>query len=339
MLREHLITLKEKTFALWGHRLFVVFALVIAVLIGIALVYSALFGPPSKDALPEDFVVTPDATLASVGESLAASGFVKNEIAFRIAYEAVRGEASIRPGGYALSRSMDAFAVAKKLAEAPRLAWVVVPVGVRKEELGDILTDALGWTEAQRVSWLTEATELGDEFSEGVYYPDTYLIPSEQTPVEIAARMRGRFEEVYAPYMRTAQEMGKDWQEVVTLASLIEKEAARNDKHLVSGILTNRLEKNMKLQVDATLQYIAATPEDWWPLPDPEDKDMDSPFNTYKYEGLPPRPIATPSQASIEAALNPQKTSCLYYLHDARGRIHCSPTYAGHRANVARYLR
>jgi UPF0755 protein len=96
----------------------------------------------------------------------------------------------------------------------------------------------------------------------------------------------------------------------------------------------------MLLQADATLQYATDTKETgWWAAPDPDDKYVESPFNTYQHEGLPPAPIATPSLASIEAALDPEPTSCLFYLHDGNGRIHCSPNYAGHLANVDRFLR
>ena len=95
----------------------------------------------------------------------------------------------------------------------------------------------------------------------------------------------------------------------------------------------------MLLQADATLQYLRGTEGDWWPQPDVEDKDDESLYNTYEHKGLPPAPIATPSLASIEAVLDPQATKCLYYLHDAYGRIHCSTNYEAHKANVNRYLR
>jgi UPF0755 protein len=339
MLRKHLETLKEKAFSMWGHRLFVVVACIVLLFVLIVLFYSAFFGPPSTDSLREDFVIAPGATLSEVTEELRNSGFAKSALALRIAYEAVRGEETLRPGGYTLSRDMDAFTLATRLAEAPRLVWVTIPAGTRKEEIAELFREELGWREETVRAWLTTDTELGDEYSEGVYYPDTYLIPSDQPPSEVAARLRGRFEEVFAPYAAEAAAAGKEWTDIVTLASLIEKEAGRRDKRLVSGILWNRLKKGMPLQVDATLQYIAATPEDWWPAPDPDDKRTDSPFNTYLYEGLPPRPIANPSLASIEAALSPQTTNCLYYLHDLYGRIHCSTNYRSHVANVNWYLR
>ena len=94
----------------------------------------------------------------------------------------------------------------------------------------------------------------------------------------------------------------------------------------------------MKLQMDATLQYAKGSEEDgWWPTVEPADKKIDSLYNTYMYPSLPPTPIANPGLAALDAAYNPQKTSCLYYLHDKKGVIHCSSTYAGHQANIKKY--
>jgi UPF0755 protein len=234
---------------------------------------------------------------------------------------------------------MDALAVAKTLGRAPYLAWVVIPEAKRKEEIGELLAKTLNWSTEEKAEWTRATATSSDGLAEGVYFPDIYLIPSDQPPSAVAARLRDRFKEAILSYEVEAYEKGKDMKEIITLASIIERESAKNDKKLVAGILQNRLNRGMLLQVDATLQYLAGTEGNWWPAPDVEDKDTDSPYNTYKYAGLPPEPIATPSLASIEAALRPQKTSCLYYLHDANGRIHCSTTYSAHVANVHRYLR
>ena len=106
---------------------------------------------------------------------------------------------------------------------------------------------------------------------------------------------------------------------------------------LISGIIWNRIFKGMKLQIDATLQYAKGDESLWWPQVKSEDKNIDSPFNTYMYE-MPPGPISSPGISAIEAAYNPQKTSCLFYLHDKNRQIHCSATYAQHLINIKRYL-
>jgi UPF0755 protein len=126
----------------------------------------------------------------------------------------------------------------------------------------------------------------------------------------------------------------------IKIASIIQREAGgKSDMKLISGIIWNRLWKGMKLQMDATLQYAKGSEENgWWGQVDSEDKYIDSPYNTYAEEGLPPSAIANPGLAAIDAAYNPQKTSCLFYLHDKNRQIHCAKTYEEHKRNIKKYL-
>lgn len=333
-----LIATREAEVHAWGKGLFVGISVLIAVVLLSALLFSQLFGPAGAREERAEFIVEPGDTLMTVSQELETEGLVRYAFAFRVAYRLSRADDSIRPGGYALTPSMDTLAVAKKLGEAPYLSWVVVPEGKRKEEVADFLSISLSWTPQERDEWLA-ATKVEGALPEGVFYADIYLIPSDQAPTQVAERMRARFDEAVAPFAAQAADDELSWNEVVTLASIVEREAAKNDKALVAGILRNRLARDMLLQADATLQYLRGTEGEWWPSPDVADKDDESPFNTYVHKGLPPAPIATPSLASIEAVLEPQATKCLYYLHDAYGRIHCSTNYQSHVANVNRYLR
>lgn len=317
---------------MWG------FVLLATALVCIVLAHAALFGPSGEDSTREDFIVEQGEDLDAVAIELQELGFVKHAYVFKFAYTFVRTDGSIRAGGYTLARDMDVWTIGKTLGQAPYLSWVTIPNGKRKEEVATILAESLGWTAEQRDAWLL-ATETGGELTEGVYFPDTYLVPSDQPPEQLVARLRGRFEEAVAPYASEILEQELSWPEIVALASIVEKESAKNDKALVAGILWNRINKDMLLQVDVTLQYMQGTEERWWPAPDPDLKASSSPFNTYKHVGLPPQPIASPSLESIEAVLRPQKTACLYYLHDNNGRIHCSTNYKAHVANVNRYLK
>lgn len=309
----------------------------LALLIGSLLLYSHLFGPVDAAAQPSQFIVREDASMADVIENLSATHMVRSAWALRIALASEPGH--IRPGSYSLGQEMDAWTVAKVLTDPPAMAFVTFPPGIRKEQMGDILADALGWSDAQKKDWNTVATDPEPGFAEGVYYPDTYLIPSDQSPEQIAARMRGRFTDVFAPYAQQAQKEDLPWTEVLTLASIVDRESAKSDKALVAGILWNRLKSGMLLQADATLQYAKGTEGNWWPTPTSADKYLSSAFNTYQHTGLPPHPIDNPSMDSVEAVLNPDKTDCLYYLHDSSHQIHCSLTYDGQVQNVNTYLR
>jgi UPF0755 protein len=123
-------------------------------------------------------------------------------------------------------------------------------------------------------------------------------------------------------------------QQVVTLASLVEKEAAgSNDRAIIAGIMLNRLNSNMRLQVDAPVLYYLdkSTVE-------PEDLKIDSPYNTYLRAGLPPTAIGNPSRDSIAAVLHPTKSNYLFYLHDKNGVAHYAKTFAEHKRNIQQYL-
>lgn len=314
--------------------------MVALVLVALTLGYSYLFGPAaSDDTVPREIVVSPGETLAGIADSLEKEGLAKHWYAVPLAAWILGESTEIREGGYRIAPSMDAWSIVHALKEAPYLTWVDVPQGLRKEEIAQLFADTFDWNEGEVEEFLEERS-VSTDLSEGAYYSGTYLMPSDISPKDVAARLRTKFEDSYAPYEYWASMEGKTWEDIVTFASIIERESGRTDKKLVAGILKNRLDRGMKLQADATLQYITGNPEEgWWHAPSSDDKYIDSPFNTYKYEGLPPAPIASPALASIEAALDPEDTSCLFYLHDAKGQIHCSATYAGHKANIERYLR
>lgn len=320
----------------------ILFSLVIFVVLLAAalLVYAHYFGPVDPSAGQASFIVSENETNYQIIADLKSQHFIRSQTAFAIALGTVNKGAQIRAGGYQISASMDVWSIASVLGKPPYLVWFTFPPGWRKEQIADKLAATFNWTPEQKAQWLTVDTDPSSSFEEGVFYADTYLIPSDQTPTQVAQRFIDRFQQVFAPYADQAAQEGLKWTDVITMASLIEREAAgTQDMSLIAGIMLNRIHKHMPLQIDATLQYIKGTEGDWWPVPQSADKFINSPFNTYQNVGLPPHPIAEPSLASIQAVLHPVKTSCLFYLHDTDGQIHCSPTYAGQVANVQKYLK
>ncbi len=307
---------------------------------GAVLTYAHLFGPAGDSTVPVSFIVSPSETAGDIADRLKQQGIIKSEFAFRVAYLSDLQGRTARPGGYELNTTMDVWTIAHTLAQSPYLAWVTIPPGLRKEQIADLLAQDLSWTDAEKEEWVATDTAPSPAYEEGVYYPDTYLIPSDESPADVAQRLRNRFAEVFAPYAAEAEKENVAWTKVLTIASLIEREAAGPDMKLIAGIIWNRLDKGMALQLDASLQYVKGNEETgWWPTVHSDDKYLDSPFNTYQHAGLPPHPIAEPSLAAIAAVLDPATTSCIYYLHDPDGQIHCSPTYAGQVANVNKYLK
>jgi len=131
----------------------------------------------------------------------------------------------------------------------------------------------------------------------------------------------------------------KEIDEILITASLIGKEGGNYySKSNVSAVIKNRLAQNMRLQLDPTIQYSLWQGEKWGKIKS-SDRKIDSPYNTYKYSGLPPTMIAVPSAESIKAALNPAKTDALYFIHDNAGQIHLAKTFAQHQENIQKYLK
>lgn len=248
----------------------------------------------------------------------------------------------IEPGGYRISQSMNARELIIVLTSEPQLKWITIPEGLRKEEIGERLAKELHWSNEELEKWNTTYTAMQYDYREGVYFPDTYLIPTDENGLDTAKRMINRFNERFAGYPEKFTAKNIKWTTALTLASIIQREAAgSHDMPLIAGILWNRLDQNKQLEIDATVQYARGKTENgWWsPIKGSDTRSIESPFNTYLNKGLPPHPISNPGIDAIQAVLNPEVTDCIYYLHDSEGIIHCSTSFAEHELNIDQYLR
>jgi len=293
----------------------------------------------STTITPDRFVVPLNAVQADVVQSLLDQNYIKDKDTFNTIFAKKKGD--ILPGAYKLTLKMTPTQVSKILHGKPYMKWVVIPPGLRKEEIAQLLATNLGWTKAQKNKWINVYTKIKYDYIEGVYFPDTYLIPVSETPLATANRLIAKFNEEFAPYLLQFNGENTQWTKGLTLASIVQREAANtSDMPLIAGILLNRLNQKIPLGVDATLQYIRGDKgKGWWAPITVADKKTISPYNTYKNLGLPPHPICNPSLDAIAAVLNPTKTDCLYYLHDKDGVTHCAVTYAEHQANIVKYLK
>ncbi|MCS7078558.1 MAG: endolytic transglycosylase MltG [Chloracidobacterium sp.] len=177
---------------------------------------------------------------------------------------------------------------------------------------------------------------------EGYIFPDTYTFPKRATNAEILAEAIARFRRAWTPELRRQAEARRmTLREVVTLASLIEKEAADDaERPLVSSVFHNRLRKGMRLECDPTFIYAAKLNRTWdGNVNNPAHRRLLSPYNTYVSPGLPPGPIASPSEKSLRAALQPAQTDYLYFVLGMGGRHRFSRTEAEHQIAVADYRR
>lgn len=314
--------------------------IIIAISLVAVFIYLNPFAAPETSVKNEIFKLDSEKKEVT-GLKLEEAGFVKSMTAFEIAVT-IKGRSKIETGGYYLSKNMDAWEIVDALSDGPDLKWVTVLPGMRKEQIGEKLKETFSWSDEELEKWNTEYTSQKEEYTEGVYFPDTYLIPVKENGQLVAARMINNFNNKFSDYYDKFAEKNIKWTTAIKIASLIQREAGgENDMRLIAGVMWNRLDNNQKLDIDATIQYAKGKTDGvWWSVVTGSDiRNIDSPYNTYKYSGLPPHPISNPSIAAIDAVLNPEETDCIFYLHDKNREIHCSVTYEEHLEYIDKYLR
>ena len=211
--------------------------------------YWYYFGPVSDSKETIIFIIPKNQTGFDLVQKLEDGKFIKKNKVLELYINTFIYFNEIKSGGYKLSKNMWALDVFKKINSKPDLVWVTWSSCLRKEQIGEILAEGLGWNSKELDKW----NKLDFE---GVYYPDTYLIPIDESGEQVAKRLINRFNEKFAPLADKYVEANIRWVTGLKIASLIAREAAgKSDMHLISGIIWNRLDKGMALQIDATMQY------------------------------------------------------------------------------------
>jgi UPF0755 protein len=302
--------------------------------------------PVSTTESLQSFIIPKGYSASQIGNKLEDQNLIKSSLAFKFYVQVTSKSKKIQAGEYLLSPSYSLFKVVSQLTSGPVEEWVTVPEGLRREEVVEKYISVLKRNEADaevfRQEFLTITTN-----KEGFLFPDTYLFPKTVSASIVANKMLSTFDNKISAQMEadiSASEYNLD--QIIVLASIIERETRKDgERPTVAGILFNRLDIGMGLQVDATVQYALATVDcrvgttcNWWPVLAREDMSINSSYNTYKYAGIPPTPIANPSLSSITAAIYPTDSSYLYYLHDGDGEIHYAKTLEGHNENIRKYL-
>lgn len=301
-------------------------------LLGALLYY--LLAPPSVRADAETTVqVQSGDTVSEVADALAEAKIIRHP---RVLYFFIRffgGERGIRAGTYRFNEPQNLYTVANRLMSGETgIAHlrITFPEGESTREMAMRAEDIFGLTFSAD-EYLAVAKP-----HEGYLFPDTYLFPPDATPPSIVNHMRENFDTRTALITPDILRSGHTLSDIVIMASLIEKEARTTEnRRLISGVLWNRLALGMPLQVDAVFGYIKGKPTY---SPSLEDLQIDSPYNTYRNQGLPPGPINNPGLNALTAALYPTKTDYLYYLTDKEGVMHYAKTFAEHKLNRLKYL-
>lgn len=307
--------------------------------------YASFFTPASSDASVITITVPKGATLRDAALGLKNAGVIRDQRAVVLTARLLGAGRSVKAGEYEVSASMRPLAILDMLIKGKIKSYTVtVPEGYSLYDIAGALKDArliAGEDEfVMRATdkRLTSALGLDGDSLEGYLFPDTYVFAS-GTPVdEIIAKMAEKFKTVYFREIDSeARRLGMSMKKVVTLASLIEKEAAASEERpLISAVFHNRLRKRIKLQSDPTAVY---TIRDFSGSITRKHLLARTPYNTYVIYGLPPGPIASPGRASLLAALRPAKEDYLYFVSKNNGTHEFSRSLDEHNKAVKLYRR
>ena len=279
------------------------------------------------------FIIQKGQGIREIANKLKSEGFIKDSIVFFLLVKKMGIEGKIQAGDFRLSPSMTPEKIAETFTHGTLDVWITIPEGKRATEIDEILKENIP---SYKFSWKQDLVK-----NEGYLFPDTYLIPKDAEINLIVSIMKTNFEKKFNSLnIDPKNNLSKN--EIVIIASLIEREAKfLNDRPLISSIIRNRLDIDMALQIDATIQYALGFEEDkktWWRKElTIADLKIDSPFNTYKNVGLPPSPISNPGILSLEAAANPARTDYLFYMSDKNGITHYAKTLEEHNLNIKKY--
>ncbi|NOT44692.1 MAG: endolytic transglycosylase MltG [Acidobacteria bacterium] len=295
---------------------------------------------------PERFVEIPQGmTPVAIGRRLVEAGVVRDELAFRAALWWADAARQLQAGEYRFDAPLSAVGVVDLLVAGRVFEQrVTFPEGLTIEEMAGIYeSGGFGPAEAfvEAAGDPAPIAELDPEAPdlEGYLFPETYSVPRRVPAARLVGLMVDRFTATFSDALRTsAASQGLSVREVVALASLIEKETARADERsLVSAVYRNRMRIGMGMQADPTVVYALRKAGRYDGNIRRVDLQLDSPYNTYRYPGLPPGPIAAPGRAALEAALAPADVPYLYFVSRNDGSHVFARTLAEHNRNVREF--
>jgi UPF0755 protein len=309
--------------------------------------------PVSDDPSPITFVVRPGATAMEIGQDLQRIGLIRSAVAFRVQAEIRGAGARLGMGEYELRRNMRTVEIIEALVAGARRHGriVTIPEGWRSEEIAQYL-EAAGVVRAAdfmevvagRAATGVPPLPEGAPTYEGYLFPDSYDFSDDPTPQQVVRTFVEQFERRVDESLREgARARGLTPNEMVILASIVEREAARaEERPQIAAVFQNRIRRGMPLQADPTTQYALIpfgtliTDRAYWKAAlTTTDLEIDSRYNTYKVNGLPPGPIANPGLDSIRAVAAPADGPWLYFVARGDGSHLFAETLDGHLRNLA----
>ncbi len=319
------------------------FLIATASLIVIIHFYIALFVPPTKEKVWKEVQVTEGMSFKAISAELRKEGIIRYRGYFEIIGRLQGISRKVRVGYYGLSTNMSLWDVLDSLRKGKIIEYeVVIPEGYNLYQIGWTLSGTPLLSDPQEFIKLVTNKDyvhsLGIEANtlEGYLFPDTYYLPKGIKLEEIPKKMVQRYKAVFGDsYKRRAEELGFTEHQIITLASIVEKEAkVESERKLIAAVYLNRLKKGMRLQADPTAVYGKKA---WITNVTRADLKRRSPYNTYLHKGLPPGPIANPGEGAILATLYPDTVDYLFFVAQGDGSHFFSKDYESHEKAIDRY--
>jgi len=309
-----------------------------------AYVVWSVYGDRRYPVSPASVDIAPGSSIDGIVDQLQDEGVVASSSMLLFYLRAHHLTSAILAAEYDFPahQSVADVAAILKAGGHPSATWVTIPEGFTAAQIADRL-QRLGLVDAPYFLLQVEQTNLQFDGArtrglEGYLFPDTYLVPRHTTPMAIARLMVDQFMRELPPqHARLAHHLGFTVPQIVTVASMVEREAKVDvERPVIAGVIYNRLRRGMPLEIDATIEY--ALPHHKTQLSF-GDLALDSPYNTYRHRGLPPTPIANPGRKSLLAAFHPATVDYLYYVYRGNGRHQFSRTLEEQQAAERKYLR
>jgi UPF0755 protein len=298
--------------------------------------------PMESAAAGRLFMVSPGQRFSVIADNLQQAGIVNNPNKFKLLARITGRDRRVKAGQYQLSPAMTPNEILDRIVIGKvALRRMTIPEGYSLPQIAGVVETA-GFTTASKFMEKAEDADfarsmgLNAETFEGYLFPDTYRFPLDETPDKIVSTMAGRFWAVFKEEWRQqAHRLGLSIHQVVTLASIIEKETGEaSERPIISSVFHNRLKKNMRLESDPTVIYDI---QDFDGNLTRKHLNADSLYNTYRIRGLPPGPIASPGAKALEAALFPADTPYLYFVSKKDGTHAFSTNLRDHNRAVGKY--
>ena len=309
----------------------------------VALLLASACGRGEGTGDPVRFTVPRGSGMSAVADTLDRRGVIGSPAVFKL-YARMKGASrKLQPGVYEVRRGASFDLILRKLATGDVVKTrIVIPEGWELRRIAPRLAQATGLPADSILSHLMDPAQaerygVPGPTLEGYLYPATYVFPL-GTPLDAILReLTGRYRRAWTPRMRErAQALGMSEREVVTLASIVEKEAkVWSERPTIARVYHNRLRRGMRLEADPTVQYALGEHQRRL-LRRHIQQVADDPYNTYRHRGLPPGPIASPSQGALEATLNPAEHDYLFFVARADGTHVFTRTFDEHLREVAR---